>query len=465
MKTDVLSRLIADREPEDFVIAAIREEERVCRNFMDNCDAAMPVSFAEIGRATNNDADLQKVKEYTIQGWPVSSKAIKSGEVAKFFPRKDSLSLIDDVLLFRDRTIIPPPLRQRVLAHLHATHPGTTRMKSLARSYVYWPGLNNEIEELVGQCQPCMEMAKAPVKTELSSWPVPVGPWQRVHADYMGPLSDKMYLVIVDAFSKWPEVFQMTSTTASATVDKLAECCSRFGSMITLVTDNAPNFVSSVVEEFCSLNNINHLTSPAYHPQSNGQAEAFVGHLKRTLKKDQGGDAFYLHRFLQNYRATRGPHTPTGESPAELLLGRIIRLPLAAALPPPKRPEERNKLMESAFNKRHGAVPRNFEEGERVSVRMAPNSKWRSGLIIESVGSVMYNVLVNGRLLRAHANQIRNTEWALPFDVQVDVPAATTKSPRQNPNELRGIHRRFFARGIATLEFGGEMLWSCQQAE
>lgn len=435
---DVLSRLIANREPEDFVVAAVREDDQMCRNFIDDCDGAIPVSFAEIGRATTTDADLQCLKEYTISGWPVSSKAIKSGEVIKYYCRKDSISLINDVLLFRDRTIIPPPLRHRVLSHLHATHQGMTRMKTIARSYVYWPGLDNDIEEMVGQCQPCMEMAKAPVKTELASWPIPNGPWQRVHADYMGPLSDKMYLVLVDAYSKWPEVFRMNSTTASATVEKIAECCGRFGSMLTLVTDNAPNFKSSVVEEFCSRNNIKHITSPAYHPQSNGQAEAFVGHLKRTLKKEEGSGQLYLQRFLQNYRASRGPHTPTGESPAELLLGRNIRLPLAAVLPPPKRPETVNQQMEAAFNEQHGAVPRSFEEGERVSVRMTPNSKWKQGVVIEAVGAVLYNVLVCGRLLRAHTNQIRKSNWMLPFDLQVDVEGGNSppRLPRPNPRRV-----------------------------
>lgn len=436
---DVLSRLIADRPQEDFVIAAITEEEALVVNFVESCDQDIPVKFAELGIATDADADLQQVKDFITQGWPSSTKAIKSGEVLKYFQRRNSLSVINGVIIFRDRTIIPPPLRLRVLRHLHASHPGMTRMKSLARAYVYWPGIDQDIMDLVSQCQPCMEMAKQPVKTDLASWPIPSGPWERVHADYMGPLKDRMYLVVIDAFSKWPEVFVGTSTTAEETVEKISECCARFGAMSTLVTDNGPQFVSSYFEEFCSLNNIKHLTSPAYHPQSNGQAESFVGHLKRNLFKDDNSTPFFLHKFLQSYRATRGPHTPTGQSPAELMFGRRLRLPLDAVLPPKEHRGVRNSQMEEQYNRQHGTVEKFFEEGERVTVRQSPKNKWTKGTVIERIGSVMYNVAVLGgqRLLRAHANQMRANEWRLPADDD-PAPAATESAapPRRNPRAV-----------------------------
>lgn len=426
---DLLSRLIADRPQEDFVVAAVREDA----TWVTEREQELPVKFVEIGIATDEDAALRAVRDHIINGWPSSIKAIQSGDVKKYFAIRDSLSINSNVVVFRDRTVIPPALRKKILKHLHATHPGITRMKALARSYVFWPGLDQDIMDIVAQCQPCRENSKAPRKTELSSWCVPSGPWQRVHIDFMGPLRDKMYLVIMDAYAKWPEVYQMGSTTAEATVTKIAECCARFGSMNLIVSDNGPQFASAVFAEFCSLNNIRHLTSPPYHPQSNGQAEAFVGHLKRALQK-QNDSVAYLQRFLQNYRATRGPHTPTGESPAELMLGRRIILPIAAVLPPPEEQQLlRNEEMERAFNKQHHAVPRHFEEGEKVVIRTKPGTSWLDGTIIERVGSVLYIVFAEDRLYRLHCNQIKKAGWQLPLDVP-DAPASTAS--RRNPRAV-----------------------------
>lgn len=409
---DVLSRLIANRTPEDFVVAAVRKEEAIGDVYVDSCNSQLPVSFQDIGIATDQDAELSKLREIINNGWPPSTKAI-SGDLRKYFSLKDSLSLIQNVITFRDRTIIPAALRSRILDHLHESHPGSTRMKSLARGYVFWPRIDHDIEDVVSKCQPCREVAKAPVKAQLASWPVPAGPWQRVHADYLGPWRDRMFLVIVDAYSKWPEVFQMSRTTTSATVDKFNECISRFGSMLTLVTDNGPQFASAEFQEFCSLNCITHLTSPPYHPQSNGQAESFVGHLKRTLSKEDFSMS-YLQLFLRNHRATRGPHTPTGESPAELMLGRQIRLPLASVLPPVSKTLLPNSKMEQQFNRQYHTTDRSFEEGDAVTIRPSPKSKWIVGTVVERQGAVRYVVKTGPKRVHiVHVNQMRPSKISL----------------------------------------------------
>ena len=115
---DVLSRLIANRPDDDFVVAAVREEDNYADLF---------VSFQSIGRATESDEEMRRIRDLIINGWPLSSATIKSGEVAKFYPRRSSLSLIKGVIIFRDRAVIPQELRPQVLRQLHQTHPGMTR--------------------------------------------------------------------------------------------------------------------------------------------------------------------------------------------------------------------------------------------------------------------------------------------------------------------------------------------------
>ncbi|PIO68749.1 integrase core domain protein [Teladorsagia circumcincta] len=125
------------------------------------------------------------------------------------------------------------------------------------------------------------------VKAELQSWPKPVSPWARVHADFAGPLEGNFYLVIVDAYSKWPEIIQKNSITTSATIKVLTKVFAQFGNPQTLITDNGTQFTSTTFVNFCRRRGIKHVRSPPFHPQSNGQAERFVDTFKRGLAKSK----------------------------------------------------------------------------------------------------------------------------------------------------------------------------------
>ena len=119
------------------------------------------------------------------------------------------------------RVIIPKNLQQKVLESLHDNHPGITRMKAIARSYVWWKGLNKQIEEHATSCLQCQEQKSNPQVAPLHPWIWPTTPWKRIHIDFAGPFLNKMFLIVVDSHSKWPEVIQMTSTSAAKTIEVL----------------------------------------------------------------------------------------------------------------------------------------------------------------------------------------------------------------------------------------------------
>lgn len=184
--------------------------------------------------------------------------------------------------MFNERVIVPSLLRSKVLNHLHLAHPGILRMKALARSFVYWPNIDKDVSDYVQKCSRCASAARAPVKIELHSWPKAKEVWSRVHIDYAGPFQGHSYLVIADSFSKWRDLFIMTSTTTAATIAKLWEVNGRFGLMDIIVSDNGPQFTSYEFDEFCKLEGICHIPTPPVHPQSNGQAERYVDTLTRV---------------------------------------------------------------------------------------------------------------------------------------------------------------------------------------
>lgn len=173
-----------------------------------------------------------------------------------------------------------------------------------------------------------------PQPSPLHPWDWPEAPWQRVHVDFVGPLEERMFLVVVDAHSKWPEVFTMRSTTAEKTIEKLGEVFSPFGFPEQLVSDNGPQFVSQEFERFLVANGVQHIRSAPYHPSTNGLAERFVQSMKNALKASQGQGSLHqrLNSFLLSYRNV--PHSTTQVAPAALLIKIQLRTNLDLLKPP-----------------------------------------------------------------------------------------------------------------------------------
>jgi len=207
-------------------------------------------------------------------------------------------------------------------------------MKAIARSYVWWPNMDSKIENIVSKCEVCQELRSQPAKADVHPWVFPSTPWSRIHVDFAGPVSGHTYLVIVDAYSKFPEIVKMNTITSSATIKVLREMFSRYGVPEIVVSDNGPQLVSQEFEQFCAMNGIVHRTSAVYRPATNGQAERVVQILKTAIKQAELSNEdvdSYIQRYLLRYRIT--PHSTTGESPSTLLMGRRLRTRLDLVLP------------------------------------------------------------------------------------------------------------------------------------
>ena len=97
------------------------------------------------------------------------------------------------------------------------------------------------------------------------------------------------------------------------------------GILMTVVSDNGPQFVSEEFEAFLRDYGITHRKVTPYWPQANAQVELFNRTLEKAIRGAhvEGKDwRKELYIFLLNYRAT--PHATTSVSPALLNLGREI---------------------------------------------------------------------------------------------------------------------------------------------
>ena len=199
-------------------------------------------------------------------------------EFQSYWKCRDELSVEGDCLLWGIRVIVPPKFQRQDLGELHQGHPWASRMKSLARSCVWWPGLDKDLERIA---KSCVSVKLDPRTAPLHPWVWPSRPWQWVHIDFAGPIGGHTYLVLVDAQSTWPEVIDMPSTTATKTIEALLRhIFASYGSPLQLVSDNGLQFSSEEFKEFLVHNDIKHLHSAPYHPATNGLAKVFFSVIK-----------------------------------------------------------------------------------------------------------------------------------------------------------------------------------------
>lgn len=403
---DMLSRLISkhERNLEDTVIASIQADiEPQC--FAIETARALPVRFVNIQKGTGDCQILRQVCRYIQTAWPRSRKEIGNHEVENFFDQRDALSIIDGCIFFGDRIVIPQDFRSQILKELHRGHPGMVRMKLLARSKVFWPHIDKDIEKIVKACESCAITGKTPIKCTLQPWTIPTKPWSRVHIDYAGPIDGMSFLVIVDALSKWPEIFLTKSTTTARTTELLSEAFARHGHCDIIVSDNGPQFASSEFETFCKTLGISHVRTAPYHPQSNGQAEKFVDLLKTGLKRSEGSLEKRLREFLQTYRSTP-TYNLGAKSPSEILNGRSMKSRLDLL-----KPTVLKTSMAQQFDAHHGAKWKEFAENNPVFYQLHQSNatwNWVPGIIQRRLGTVNYEVkLDSGRVVKAHSNQLK----------------------------------------------------------
>ena len=221
-----------EREDEDHVFCNQVEADLdyEIHNIMDN----LPITCRDIARCTSRNPNLGKVYEYTVSGWPAGCQ---DEEIQPYWNRRYEISVEDGCLLWGRRVIIPSQLQDKIIGELHEGHPGMCRMKALARSFVWWPGLDGDIEDTVRACSICSSTQSSPQKAPLIQWPWPTEPWERVHIDF-AEIKGQQFLVVVDSHSKWMEVLPTQLTTAGKTIDLLIPLLASYGLPKELVSDN-----------------------------------------------------------------------------------------------------------------------------------------------------------------------------------------------------------------------------------
>jgi hypothetical protein len=219
----------------------------------------------EISKMTAEDPILSRVVKLTLTGWPRHQRDVPD-DIVPFFQQKTVLSIVNGILTFGSRIVIPKDLQHDILNRLHEGHQGVEKTLELAKTCVWWPKLADQVKVKVEQYDLCRSLAPAHRREPLKPSTLPAGPWQRLGADLCLHKSHK-YLVITDYYSRFLEILKLSSDTTTANViAHMKATFARFGIPIGLVTDNGPQFSSGQFAAFMKVCGIIHTTSSPRYP-------------------------------------------------------------------------------------------------------------------------------------------------------------------------------------------------------
>ena len=290
------------------------EEVDVFVNSVISSLPASPQCIERYRKSQEEDPVCVKVKQYCQTEWP-EKRATPAG-IRPYWKARSSLSVCNQLLMFNHRIVVPSSLQKEALERIHESHQGISRCRMRSKSSVWWPGISSAIEDMIQRCPVCVRDAELHHEP-LMSTALPQYPWQMLGSDLF-ELKGTSYLLVVDYFSRYPEVIRLTSTTSAAVITALKSMFSRHGIPECFRSDNGPQYSSSEFGDFAKKYGFEHNPSSPRFPQSNGLADRTVKTVKQLLAHSAD-----LSMALLNYRATPLPWCD--RSPAELLMGRRIR--------------------------------------------------------------------------------------------------------------------------------------------
>ena len=215
-------------------------------------------------------------------------------------------------------------MREGILKQIHEGHLGLNKCQMRAKETVYWPGLNDQLENLILNCQLCLKYSKSKNKSTPPTalgHEIPTVPWSKVATDIFH-YESQPYLPIVDYTSRFPIVRRLKSMSAQNITEHFKSHILRVWMARHTGKWQWSMLCSRNVHKSTEKYAVNHITSSPHYPQSNGLAEKFVQIMKNLFYKanEEGVD---INKYLMIYHNTPLANTP--KSPMQMLQQRSAR--------------------------------------------------------------------------------------------------------------------------------------------
>lgn len=384
---DYMSRHPVQTENGQHTRATKVAEEYV--NFLAQHATPKAMTLNEIKEATLKDPVLQKVSDHIRNNtWHLITKETQYGIALQKYKQISSeltVSHTDDVLLRGSRIIIPSALEDNELQLAHKGRQGIVKTKTLLRSKVWFPNIDQKAELIVKNCLACQANTPVTPLEPLRMSKLPETPWHTVSADFYGPLPTGEYLlVVIDEYTRYPVVEVVRSTAASVIIPIVDKIFSMFGIPRVFKTDNGPPFNSEKFSMFLTHMGCQHRKITPLWPQANATAERFMRTLGKATRVSESQSIPWkqtLNTFLREYRST--PHSTTEASPAELMFSRKIytKIPTLSSVNKDtdhvirKRDRHAKTRMKENADARHHARPSFLAIGDKVLYRQPRHNK------------------------------------------------------------------------------------------
>ncbi|KXJ71448.1 hypothetical protein RP20_CCG020544 [Aedes albopictus] len=397
------------------------------------------MTIEELVGETVRDSELAAVKEALNTGrW--------TDKLKHYLPFREELGVVNDVVMRNDRILVPMNLRKRVLKLAHIGHPGIDRTKQRIRSKVWWPNVDKEAEKVVRSCLDCQLVSKSSPPEPMAVRELPQQPWHVLAIDMLGPLpSGDSILVVVDLYSRYRITEVLRTTTTEDIIEKLGKAFMTMGLPAVLVSDNARNFSSRKMEEFCTLFGIELRHTTPYWPQSNGEVERQNRSILKTLRiAELNGTDWKKDLQEANYVYSMLRHPATGRSPAELVFGRKLRdwIPqLTDTFDEDGDIRDRDQVYKQTaktyYDARHNAQQSDLQVQDRVLMRnLLPQNKLSSmfipepATVVEKQGNSVTVETSSGRRYRRNSAHLKKL-----IDNREDVSIQENTSGEPSCNE------------------------------
>lgn len=354
----------------------------------------------QLVNATENDVDLKAIKRYVQKGWPKHLSKTPT-DLKCFYKLKSAITLANDGLLYKDnKIIIPKSWRNKILCDIHTGHLGISKCIQRANCAVFWPGINTDIEYLVRKCEICNKYSNSNRKEHMISHEIIKKPWQKVGVDIY-ELYNQNYLIVVDYYSKYPEIVNLNNNlTSENVINKLKSIFARHGTPKLVMSDSGRQFTSEKFQKFANEWNFQTRHSSPHYQQSNGLAERTIQTIKKLIKKcyDNNDD---IYAALLAFRNT--PILNTTYSPSQLLMSRYLRdkLIISDRKLKPKLVNNRdvsNTLTNHQVNaskyydKKCVSFRQEFQKNDLIWYQEKPKSVWKKGKILNCLRDRTYKI-------------------------------------------------------------------------
>jgi hypothetical protein len=413
----------------DILSRAPEGEEDVEESAASNIFAYSMTQDARPDAITIEKIKLESARDKTIT---MLKEALTTGDWHKFQGTiykgiKDELWNYEEILMRGKRVVMPESLWKDTLALAHEGHQGIVRTKARLRTKVWWPEIDKQVETLIHSCYPCQLVSPKPKPEPIKSTKLPERAWSEVAIDLLDIPGVGHLLVLIDYYSRWPEVVFMTKTDATKVIKVLEGIFQRHGLPDSLRSDNGPPFQSREFAAFLEHLGIDHKRGIPLSPESNGEVERFNRTLLKIarisqIESTEGKSA--ISDFLFQYRTT--PHGTTGETPAKLLMGRELKTKMPRILFDHTASEQDWQIMmrdrealrklksKENADKTRKAEAKDIEEGDKVLLenkspknKLATNYEENPYTVIERKGNAVVIENENkGRKMR-NTNQMK----------------------------------------------------------